>query len=181
MRGLRTGLGTGFGWRAAIAFGHDVAMAAVAFVLALYLRLGDRLLDQAGPFLAYGTAIFTVVAAIVFLLLGLYRGLWRYASMSDLIAILRAATLVILVFLPIMFVLSRLAGMPRSALLISWFVLIFLLGAPRFVYRVLKDRSFAHLLERDGVRRVPVLLVGAVVTVLYLLYRLARRPAKPTE
>ena len=31
--------------------------------------------------------------------------------------------------------------MPRSALLIGWFVLIFLLGAPRFVYRVLKDRS----------------------------------------
>jgi len=42
MRGLRTGLALGFGWRTVFAFVHDVAMAAAAFVLALYLRLGDR-------------------------------------------------------------------------------------------------------------------------------------------
>src|SRR5262249_53684399 len=69
-------------------------------------------------------------------------------------------TLIILIYLPIMFVLSRLQGMPRSALVINWFVLVFLLGAPRFLYRVLKDRSFAHLLERNGGLRTPVLLAG---------------------
>ena len=181
MRGLRTGLALGFGWRTVFAFVHDVAMAAAAFVLALYLRLGDRLMEQAGPFLAYGTVIFATVAALVFLLAGLHRGIWRYASMNDLIAILRAATLVILIYLPIMFVLSRLDGMPRSALLIGWFVLIFLLGAPRFVYRVLKDRSFAHLLERDGAPRVPVLLVGAGDAAETFIREMARDAGAPFE
>ncbi len=181
MRGLRTGLALGFGWRTVFAFVHDVAMAAAAFVLALYLRLGDRLMEQAGPFLAYGTVIFAAVAALVFLLVGLHRGIWRYASMNDLIAILRAATLVILIYLPIMFVLSRLDGMPRSALLIGWFVLIFLLGAPRFVYRVLKDRSFAHLLERGGAPRVPVLLVGAGDAAETFIREMARDAGAPFE
>src|SRR5262249_39029898 len=116
------------GRRAVTAFIHDVAMAALSFPLALWLRLGGRLMEQAGPFIIPGTALFAGVAAAIFLLLGLYRGVWRYASLSDLIAILRAVTLLILVYLPIMFVLSRLQGMPRSALVINWFVLVFLLG-----------------------------------------------------
>ena len=43
--------------------------------------------------------IFTAVAGGVFWFTGLYRGVWRYASMSDMLAITRAVTLVILIFL----------------------------------------------------------------------------------
>jgi O-antigen biosynthesis protein WbqV len=167
------------GRRAVTAFVHDVAMAAVSFPLALWLRLGDHLMEQAGSFLLPGTALFAGVAALVFLLLGLYRGVWRYASLSDLIAILRAVTLVILVYLPVMFLLSRLQGMPRSALAINWFVLAFLLGAPRFLYRVLKDRGFNHLLERQSLLRTPVLLAGFGDAADSFIREMARDPHAP--
>jgi len=146
--------------RALLAFAHDVAMAGLSFVLALYLRLGDGMLN-AGPrlILLYGIA-FTATAAAVFLVTGLYRGIWRYASLPDLFNIARAATLTELIFLPVMFLFTRLDTLPRSFLLIDWLVLIALLGGPRLGYRLFKDRGLDHLLEGGRGARVPVLLIS---------------------
>ena len=71
--------------RALLAFLHDVIMAAVSFVAALYLRLGDRIVDYEPRLTAIYVAGFTLIAASVFLLTGLYRGIWRYASLPDLL------------------------------------------------------------------------------------------------
>ena len=146
--------------RAVFAFLHDVAMAAVSFALALYLRLGDDMLGAEPRLTAlYGIA-FTIIAAIVFLVTGLYRGIWRYASLPDLFNIARAATLTELIFLPVVFLFTRLETLPRSLLLIDWLVLIALLGGPRLGYRLFKDRGLDHLLERERGVRVPVLLIS---------------------
>ena len=51
--------------------------------------------------------------------------------------------------------------MPRSVPLIHWFLLMALLGGPRFCYRLLKDRHVEYLFERSDHRRVPVMLIGA--------------------
>ena len=136
-------------------------MAALSFALALYLRLGDDMLGREPQLtLLYGAA-FTAIAAAIFLLTGLYRGIWRYASLPDLFNIVRAATLSELVFLPLMFLFTRLETLPRSLLLIDWLVLIALLGGPRLGYRLFKDRGLDHLLEPAHAAPVPVLLVSA--------------------
>jgi len=146
--------------RAIFAFLHDVVMAGLSFALALYLRLGDGLLaNEPRLTILYGVS-FTVTAAVVFLLTGLYRGIWRYASLPDLFNIARAATLTELVFLPVMFLFTRLDTLPRSLLLIDWLVLIALLGGPRLAYRLYKDRGLDHFLERGRGTSVPVLLIS---------------------
>ena len=90
-------------------------MAALSFGIALYLRLGDEWLTREPRYtLLYGLA-FTAVAGCVFLVTGLYRGVWRYASLPDLVNVARAATLTALIFLPVMFVLTRLATLPPYA------------------------------------------------------------------
>lgn len=148
--------------RAYLAFAHDVLMAALSFVVALYLRLGDDAwvwwdrLD-----LGLATALFTLVAAPIFVSQRLYRGVWRYASVADLMALTRATTLTILVFLLLLFLTSRLQALPRSVLLINWFVLLALLGGPRFVYRTFKDHHRNRRRAQGDHVRVPVLLVGA--------------------
>jgi O-antigen biosynthesis protein WbqV len=147
--------------RGYIAYAHDIAMAAVSFVLSLYLRLGDDLVFYSVPMLAQRTVVFTAIAAAVFWSMGLYRGVWRYASLDDLLAITRATTLAIIIFIVALFLWTRLEDLPRSILIINWFVLTALLGGPRFIYRMLKDRRFEFHLRRDDHRRVPVLLVGA--------------------
>jgi O-antigen biosynthesis protein WbqV len=140
---------------------HDVAMAALSIVASLYLRLGNDLVAYEPRLTAVYVVSFTAIAAAVFLLTGLYRGIWRYASLPDLFNIARAVTLTVAIFLAAMFVMTRLEAWPRSTLLIDWFVLIALLGGPRLAYRLFKDRGLDHLLERARHRNVPVLLISA--------------------
>ncbi len=148
--------------RGTVAFAHDLVMAALSFLLSLWLRLGDSLgATWDDGRLAFATGLFVLVAAPVFLSQRMYRGIWRFASVNDMITITRAATLTILVFLPVMFLLTRLNDLPRSTLLINWFALLVLLGGPRFVYRLLKDRRLGGFAGAGDQRRIPVLVVGA--------------------
>jgi O-antigen biosynthesis protein WbqV len=147
--------------RANITFAHDIAMAAVSFFLSLYLRVGDAVFSYPLDFLLPGAVTFAAIAAAVFWWTGLYRGVWRYASLNDMVAITKAVSLVVLIFLAVQFFATRLEDFPRSAQVINWFVLIFLLGGPRFVYRVLKDRGFRFVLKHETYPQVPVLLLGA--------------------
>jgi FlaA1/EpsC-like NDP-sugar epimerase len=147
--------------RANLAFGHDVFMAAASFWLALYLRVGDGIADYPLlPLLAHDL-VFAAIGACVFWWTGLYRGIWRYASLPDLLGLLRAVSIVVLLFFPVMFLLTRLESVPRSLPGINWLVLMALLGGPRFAYRVYKDGGFDRLLERRGGGGIPVLLIGA--------------------
>ena len=166
--------------RAATAFGHDIVMAAVAFALSLYLRVGDDyFINFSQSLFWFYDAMFTATAAAVFFWAGLYRGIWRYASLNDLLALARAVTLVILIYFPLMFLVTRLDGLPRSLVAINWLVLMALLGGPRFVYRLLKDGSFAQFLNTNGGRGgVPVLLIGATEDA-DLFIRAASRGAEP--
>ncbi len=146
--------------RPTVAFAHDIVMAALSFVVSLYLRLGD-LSSYSWEFLFVVTGLFTVIAGSVFWRLDIHRGIWRYASLNDLMAIARAATLAILLFLAAMFVTTRLDDLPRSLVFINWFVLMILLAAPRILYRRIKDGRLVFTFDTSADKRVPVLLVGA--------------------
>jgi O-antigen biosynthesis protein WbqV len=166
--------------RAGIALLHDTAMAALSFPLALYLRLGATAFpSQTASYLWLGTALFTAIAAMVFVASGFYRGVWRYASMRDMVEIARAVAMTLLLFLPALFLFNRLDGLPRSTLVINGFLLLFLLGGPRFVYRIWKDGGFDRLLERSYGGRATVLLVGAGDAAELFLRDMARGATAP--
>jgi FlaA1/EpsC-like NDP-sugar epimerase len=147
--------------RAFATFAHDIVMAALSFVLSFYLRVGGDISQYSPTLLLTYDLAFTATAAVVFLWIGLYRGIWRYASLPDLLALFRAATLIILIFFPVMFVVTRLADMPRSLVGINWLLLMALLGGPRFAYRIFKDRGLDHVFENATYDPVPILLIGA--------------------
>ena len=147
--------------RARIALLHDTVIAAISFPLSLYLRVGDGFYIFWGDYIVETSLIFAAICAPVFLFSRLYKGIWGYASIEDLTAITKAVTIAILIFLPALFLFARLEQLPRSLPLIQWFVLMALLGGPRFLYRILKDRRLENILKRSAHRRVPVMLIGA--------------------
>ena len=165
--------------RRTVAILHDIVMAAASFVLSLYLRLGEDTWSYAGPFLWQGTVLFTMLAAAIFWSMRLYRGLWRYASVPDLVALTKAVSLVILCFLPLMFTLNRLEFMPRSVPVINWFILLALLGGPRFLYRMIKDRTIGFDFAAIRPGQIPVLLVGAGDNAELFMREMARHPDAP--
>ncbi|MEO0393240.1 MAG: nucleoside-diphosphate sugar epimerase/dehydratase [Pseudomonadota bacterium] len=147
--------------RVSVVVAHDVIMAAVAFAAAFYLRVNNELFGafQNGFFL--GTPLFILVCALSFYTFGMYRGVWRYASLPDLLAITKAVTTAVLIFIAITFFINRGDDIPRSVPIIAWFVLMACIGGPRFAYRLMKDGSFSGLWDTTGKGRIPVLLIGA--------------------
>lgn len=147
------------GW---IAYGHDIFMALASFPLALFLRMGDDVWTQPLDIMVAAGLFFTLEAAAIFYVMGLYRGVWRYASIADLLAITKAVSIAVLIFVLAMFIWVRLEDFPRSLFAIQWILLIGLLGGPRFIHRILKDRRAPNLtLGGADDSRIPVLLAGA--------------------
>ncbi|WP_042696169.1 nucleoside-diphosphate sugar epimerase/dehydratase [Azospirillum sp. B506] len=146
--------------RASLVFLHDLVMTGIALVVALYLRVGGSAFGLYFDALTIALPVLIAVSAAVFLLFGLYRGIWRYASIPDLMQVVRAVTVAVLCFVLAMFLLTRAELLPRSLPPILWLVQMLLLGGPRFAYRFLKDRRFSWAEAVDGVPRIPVLLLG---------------------
>ncbi len=146
--------------RAFLVYLHDLVMTGIAFVVAMYLRVGMLTFGGYAEVLMLAAPIMIAISGVVFVLLGLYRGIWRYASIPDLVHVVRAVTVSVLTFVLVMFLVTRLDSLPRSLPPILWLVQIVLLGGPRFAYRLIKDRRLAIRDELLGVPRIPVLLLG---------------------
>ncbi|MFN9739308.1 MAG: polysaccharide biosynthesis protein [Pseudomonadota bacterium] len=137
---------------------HDLAMVWVAWFAANWLRF--NLLPEPPPVPLAGAELPIVLAAqgLVLWWTGLYRGLWRFASLPDLWNIARAALFGALAIALGLFLFNRLEGVPRSVLLVYPLSLAVALGVPRLLYRYWKDNRL------DFERRTPlqrVLVLGA--------------------
>jgi FlaA1/EpsC-like NDP-sugar epimerase len=138
---------------------HDMLVSGLALTAGLYLRLGvdaqNYVFTQ--QFLI-DLLIFIGLTGVVSIFVGLNRGLWRYASLSDLFAIVKCATLVLLLYLLIDFMVSRLDGVPRTALITTWALMVLMMSGTRVMYRAYRN----HRVQRhtENTRRTAI-LVGA--------------------
>lgn len=165
--------------RHALAFIHDLSMSAVAFALALWLRMGDDISSLPLGSVLSSLALFTTTCGVVFWILGLYRSIWAFASMSDLTKILRAVTLAVVAFVLIAFLTTRLEGVPRTVPFMAWFILLAGLGGSRMGLRLLRERRLSALWERSGGGRVNVLLIGAGDEADLFMRALSANPQAP--
>ncbi|MCC7039413.1 MAG: polysaccharide biosynthesis protein [Burkholderiales bacterium] len=118
-------------------------------------------LDVREPYLAdmWSTLAWVVpLQAAIFVALGLYRGLWRFASIPDLQRMVAAGVLGGML-IPVVLVMAQItAVVPRSVLVFYPVLLVFIMAASRFTYRVWKEHRLYSPLEALG---EPVLVVGA--------------------
>jgi FlaA1/EpsC-like NDP-sugar epimerase len=146
--------------RARLALAHDLLAAALAWVLAFWLRFN---LETPPPeflnVMLAGLPWVLVVYALVFWGLGMYRGLWRYASLPDLQRILTAAGIGALA-VPFAIALLQLPNVvPRSVYILAPLLLAALMGGSRLAYRAWKERGLLGVVRHP--RAEPVLVLGA--------------------
>lgn len=139
-----------------IAFAYDTSVIAVAWLLAFWIRFDCRaippsILHQA----LLALPIVLALQAGIFWRYGLYRGVWRFASIPDLTRIVKASVLGTLVILMLFFFLRTIVILPRVVPLLYLILLIGGVGSARAAFRWLKDyRNIFHDSQR-------VLIVGA--------------------
>lgn len=137
------------------AFVHDLIMVPVAWLGAYWLRFNLDVIPQ--PYLEaamLALPILLVVQGGVFWRLGLYRGVWRFASLPDLLRIAKAIAVGVIISMGLIFVTTRMQEVPRSVFPLYAILLMLLLGGPRFLYRWFNDRQLYVVDKR-------ALIVGA--------------------
>jgi FlaA1/EpsC-like NDP-sugar epimerase len=165
---------TTFYYRRYIVFAHDLLAAGLAWLIAFWLRFNLDIPDDYREVMLSRLPWVLAVHAVVFWALGLYRGLWRYASLPDLRRILIAVA-VAAVAVPAVLALLRIAeAVPRSAFLIAPLLLVVAMGGSRFAYRAWREGRLGSLMAKP--QASPVLVLGAGMAAAALVKELAANP-----
>jgi FlaA1/EpsC-like NDP-sugar epimerase len=139
---------------------HDLGMVLLAWHAANRIRYGMLPEPPPVPWFSADVAIVLIAQGAVLWWTGLYRGLWRFASLPDLWNIARAALFGTLLITLALFLEGRGEGVPRSVLALYPFVLLLLLGTPRMLYRFWKDSRYGGGPAYSDARRVLILGAG---------------------
>ncbi len=138
---------------------HDMLMVALAWTLISMVRWSMAPNPQDAATFGPELGLVLVAQGLIFWWTGLYRGLWRFASMPDVWNILRACLFGALAVALTLFIYNRLVTVPRTVLLVYPVLLATLLAGPRLLYRYWKD-SRLHFVARMHSQRVLVLGAG---------------------
>ncbi len=151
--------------RPAVVFAHDVLMASLCLPITLVLTAGTAGTAWPAPLwasLVPTAMVYVVIMSIAFSAFDMYRGVWRYASLKDLRAILFAVGSGMALFALIQTVAGLPVAMGWRSLIIAFLVQVAALAGPRYLYRYARSRSKRHLLRGIGIdaQRVAVLGYG---------------------
>ncbi len=141
-----------------LVFLHDLMWIPTAIFVAFSLRFNLSAIPEIYAASMHVLMVIAVpVQALVFWYFSLYRGVWRFASIPDLLRIVRAVLVGVLLTFVLMFIWQRLEGLPRSVLILYPLLLMLFLAGPRMLYRWFKD----HHLQLERFERKRALVVGA--------------------
>ncbi|MDF3848038.1 polysaccharide biosynthesis protein, partial [Achromobacter denitrificans] len=134
-------------FRTALVFLFDLAAIIIAWLGAFLIRLNfEWPTEWEGP-IARALLVLLPVQLIACRWAGLYRGMWIFASLSDLKRVLNvviASTITLLLFA---FLNRGQPALPRSILVLYPLLLLLVMGGGRAAWRMWKE----HWLYREGV------------------------------
>lgn len=152
--------------RSVAVFAHDATAAAAAWWIAFLLRFNfDIPAEHLALFRAtVGWAVLT--QTVLFWPLGLYRGIWRFASLPDLRRILVAVGVAALAVPTVLVLLRGANPVPRSVFVLSPLLLLLIMGGSRIAYRAWKER---YIIPFHKLHARPVLILGGDNATLSLI------------
>lgn len=134
----------------------DFLIVTITPYLALYVRLEGNIDSVFYERLHEVLPILICIRITTFYLFGLYKRLWRYASINEVVAIVSAVTVSSAVCAGYLFYQD--ITLPRSVYFINWLLMILLIGGSRFCVRLVHYWRKARQ-DHSGVSHV--LIVGA--------------------
>ncbi len=134
----------------------DMFLINAAFIASLLIRfdgiIPKEILNSYIQLSVYLTGIFL----LFYFSLGLYKKMWQYASVEELLSIVKAVSIATVASIAFIYYIE--IRLPRSFFILSWVLNILFIGGSRLVWRLFKEKYFNIRTLKGG---KPVLLVGA--------------------
>ncbi|MDH5656569.1 MAG: polysaccharide biosynthesis protein, partial [Spirochaetia bacterium] len=156
----------------------DIFLIFLSFILAHTLRF-DSINPSSWQYPDTGSSLYFLLGFLIlikcstFILMGLYRSIWIYASLHDLYLILKATVISSLVFITFMIFYNRLENISRSVLILDSILLFVFLSFRSFSWRIFRDILLPNLFKK-GKR---ALIIGAGETANRLARELRSNPS----
>lgn len=158
-----------------IVFAVDTFLVTLAYSLSFVFRFDFSLPPDMRELFWQGLCVVLVIKPAVFLGLGFYGNLWRYASLHDAVNILKAVLASSLAAAFIILFFRHFTPFPRSVIVVDAVLLLFLLSASRLAWRFIRERHSKSV----GDARPKALIIGAGEAGSLLLKEI-RRQACPS-
>jgi len=153
-----------------VALLHDIVVASLAWCFAYLLRFNFSLSTEHMDQMLQSLILVVPLQACLFVFFGLYRGVWRFASVNDLKRIMFAVISATALATLVLFMLQSGIVIPRSVLILDPILLVMMMGGSRFVYRAWKDHQLYGVTLKQG---NPVIILGAGEAAVALVKDLA--------
>jgi len=111
----------------------------LAYLTAFALRFDSEFTSARAWQFAATLPVLLPVRLLVFWQCGIFRLYWRHIGFRDLFGLQSAVTLSSLLFVFALYFVGLLDGMPRSVLIIDWFLTIFFCGGVMFATRYMRE------------------------------------------
>lgn len=135
----------------------DLIIICVSYYSAYLLRFEGKISDANFSLISQSLPWIIVFRLICFYYFGLYRGIWHYISISDLISIFKAVALSSIISIMFITFLFRFKDYSRVIFLIDGLLLLFIVCATRILMRLLRE-SFVKSNTTSSKR---ILIMGA--------------------
>ncbi|WP_321961153.1 nucleoside-diphosphate sugar epimerase/dehydratase [Paraburkholderia sp. J7] len=145
-------------WLSFSAFLFDCTAVGAAWLAAYLLRFNASVPPEFWHGARSSLVWVSPVYAIMFRIFGLYRGMWVFASLPDLMRMSKAIGAAALIVVIGSAMLQPAPIIPRSVLIVSPLLLFFIMGGARALYRATKEFYLYGGLVAQG---KPVIVVGA--------------------
>jgi len=117
----------------------DLIIVIISYIAAFLLRYEGVFSEMRIALILESLPIVLIVKMLMFFFFGLYRGVWRYVGLYDLIAIVKATSLgSILSIITIVF-LFRFENYSRSIFVIDWLMTFMCISGVRVLFRMYKE------------------------------------------
>ena len=135
----------------------DFVLIVVAYISAYLLRFEGTIPEGDLHVMIKSFPILILVQFASFYYFGLYKKIWRYIGLSDVVSIFKAVTLGTLIAVFVILLMTRFYGYSRAVFIIYWLIFIILATSARGALRLLREH-FAEIQKARGKR---VLIFGA--------------------
>ncbi|NQT75160.1 MAG: hypothetical protein HQ566_01425 [Candidatus Omnitrophica bacterium] len=134
----------------------DFILICAAYVTAYLLRFEGLLVGQNQEIIVKSLPLILIIKYLVFFRFGLYRGIWRYVSIRDLIDIFKAVTVASAISAMAILFIWRFQGFSRAVFIIDWLLLFVFVAGARILERIYKE-----MFDEARLKGKRVLIYGA--------------------
>ena len=157
----------------------DLLAVVISFFGAFLLRFDFSLPGEYNSFYLVWLPVFIVIKLASFYFFGLYKVIWRFTSVWELLNIIKSVSLSTVLIIISLWFSSGFDGFPRSILLLDFMLTLLTIAATRVSVRIYFSHFYNRPLASEMSSKKKLLLIGAGKTGEKIAREIINTPASP--